>query len=151
MTEKYCWWISFAVTFVFACLVAIQWHVANNKYQPNKGQLVDELSTYNDLMTKLEKADYHQIAKSTLVPTGLFIQSLEFKDANDVNLTGYRLETRSTQSDDEVGAEVRFLVDDQHTILHLFSFYSNGEHHYRNHSRIVKAIAVPERLVITTC
>jgi hypothetical protein len=37
----------------------------------------------------LERAGYPSDADLRLVPTGVFIQSLEFKDENDVNLTGY--------------------------------------------------------------
>jgi hypothetical protein len=89
MNEKAWWWISFTVAFIFAGLVGIQWYIEDSSYKPNECQLTDELSAHNDLLDKMEKAGYPSMADIELVPTGLFIQSLEFRDANDVNLTGY--------------------------------------------------------------
>jgi hypothetical protein len=69
--------------------VAVQWYLEDSSYEPNKCQLTDDLAAHNDLVKKLEKAGYPSGADLGFVPTGVFIQSLEFKDANDVHLTGY--------------------------------------------------------------
>jgi hypothetical protein len=89
MNEKVWWWISFAVAFMFAGLVGIEWYIEDSSYEPNECQLTDELTAHNDFLKKLERAGYPSDADLGLVPTGVFIQSLEFKDENDVNLTGY--------------------------------------------------------------
>ena len=89
MKEKVWWSISFAVAFVFAGLVAIQWYIEDSSYQPNECQLADELAVHNALLKKLGKAGYPSDTDLRGVPTGVFIQSIEFADANDVNLTGY--------------------------------------------------------------
>jgi hypothetical protein len=89
MSEKAWWWISFTVAFFLAGLVGIQWYIEDSSYMPNECQLTDELTAHNDLLKKLAKAGYPSLADLQLVPTGVFIQSLEFKDANDINLTGY--------------------------------------------------------------
>ena len=89
MNEKVLWWISFAVTFVFAALVGIRWYIEDSAYEPNECQLTDELAVYNDLSKKLEMAGYPSDTDLKGVLTGVFIQSIEFADANDVNLTGY--------------------------------------------------------------
>ncbi len=74
---------------MFAGLVGIGWYIEDSSYEPNECQLTDELTAHNDLLKKMEKAGYPSDADLALVPTGVFIQSLEFKDANDINLTGY--------------------------------------------------------------
>ena len=89
MSEKPWWWISFAVSAIFAGLIGLQWYIEHISYQPNQCQLVDELSAHKDLLKLMQQAGYPSNANHTQVPTGLFIQSLEFNDANDVNLTGY--------------------------------------------------------------
>jgi hypothetical protein len=89
MDEKIWWWLSFAVSVALAVLIGFQWYTEHISYQPNRCQLVDELSAHNDLLKKLRQAGYPAHTNLELVPTGVFIQSLEFKDANDVNLTGY--------------------------------------------------------------
>jgi hypothetical protein len=89
MRGKKWWWISFLAAFIFAGLVGIRWYLEDSAYQPNECQLTDELSAHKELMKKLEEAGYPSGANLELVPTGIFIQSLEFEDANDVNLTGY--------------------------------------------------------------
>ena len=89
MSEKIWWLISFAVSAVFACLIGFQWYFEHISYQPNRCQLADDDSAQEDLLKKFEQAGYQNEADLTLIPTGVFIQSLEFRDANDVNLTGY--------------------------------------------------------------
>lgn len=89
MNEKFWKWVSLAVSGVLAGLIGFQWYIEHISYQPNQCQLVDERSAHNDLSKKLLRAGYPADANLALVPTGVFIQSLEFKDANDVNLTGY--------------------------------------------------------------
>jgi hypothetical protein len=89
MNEKKWWWISFTVAFFFAGLVAIRWYIEDSVYEPNECQLTDELAVYNDFSKKLEKAGYPSDSDLKGVMTGVFIQSIEFADANDVNLTGY--------------------------------------------------------------
>ena len=89
MEEKKWWWISFAVAIMFAGLVAIQWHLEDSSYKPSECQLTDEISAKKDLFEKIKAAGYPADEELELVPTGVFIKSLEFKDANDVNLTGY--------------------------------------------------------------
>ena len=89
MNEKIWWGISLAVSAVFAGLISFQWYIEDISYEPNQCQLVDEFTAHNDLLKKLQQAGYPSGAELSLMPTGIFIQSLEFKDANDVNLTGY--------------------------------------------------------------
>ena len=78
MSEKVWWWVSFAVSAVFAGLIGFQWSIEHISYQPNQCQLVDELSAHDDLLKKLRQAGYPTDADLTLIPTGVFIQSLEY-------------------------------------------------------------------------
>ena len=89
MTEKNWWLISFTVAFIFAALVAYRWYLEDSSYQPNECQLADELRAQEVLLKYMEEAGYPPDAYLEPVPTGVFIQSLEFEDANDVNLSGY--------------------------------------------------------------
>ena len=89
MGEKILWSVSFIVSLVLAAIIGWQWYQEDVSYEPNQCQLTDELSAYNDVMKKLAEAEYPRNVVPDLIPTGVFIQSLEFKDANDVNLTGY--------------------------------------------------------------
>jgi hypothetical protein len=89
MRENFWWCISLAVSAIFAGLIGLQWYIEHIAYQPNRCQLADEPSAHDELLKKLRRAGYAANANLAIVPTGVFIQSLEFKDANDVNLTGY--------------------------------------------------------------
>ncbi len=89
MTEKNWWVVSFTAAFIFAALVAYRWYIEDSSYQPNECQLADELRAQGVLLKYMEESGYPSDAYLEPVSTGVFIQSLEFEDANDVNLSGY--------------------------------------------------------------
>jgi len=89
MTAKLWWWVSFFVSLLFAGLIGLQWYTEDASYEPNRCQLADELSAHKDFSKKRAQAGYPSEANLSTVHTGVFIQSLEFEDANDVSLTGY--------------------------------------------------------------
>ena len=89
MNEKKWWWISFTVAFFFAGLVAIRWYIEDHGYEPNECQVIDEDMTQRVWSHYLKEAGYPEDEKLQKVSSGVFIQSLEFEDANDVNIAGY--------------------------------------------------------------
>lgn len=89
MTEKRWWSASLVVSLLFAGLIGLQWYLEDATYNPNQCQLTNDLSAQKDLLQKMQKAGYPPDASLFPVYTGVFIQSLEFEDANDVNITGY--------------------------------------------------------------
>ncbi|MBA6233094.1 MULTISPECIES: hypothetical protein [unclassified Colwellia] len=74
--------LSFTLTCVFTFLIAFQWYQQHSNFTHNAHQLVDQDAVFNSLL------DYGQ-HKSDQIPTGVFIDSLEFTGPNDVHLSGY--------------------------------------------------------------
>jgi hypothetical protein len=74
--------LSFTLTCVFIFLIAFQWNLEHSNYAVNGHQLVDKDAVANRLL------DFAQ-NESDKIPTGVFINSLNFTGPNDVYLSGY--------------------------------------------------------------
>ncbi|GAB4519661.1 MAG: hypothetical protein Tsb0020_38240 [Haliangiales bacterium] len=87
MSDKHWWYATTSVCLVCLLLIVLQWLRAVDTYQPSQPQLTDNQS----VSELLANADYPGAAESPQirVPTGVFIQSLNFMSASDVNITGY--------------------------------------------------------------
>lgn len=82
------WWLlSTFVTFIFA-LVLVQLWSKMNEYVIEPTQLTDEVAVENFLRENWEKRSESK-GKLDKIRTGIFIQSLEFFNSTEVNLTGY--------------------------------------------------------------
>ena len=87
MTRRNLWALSFIISLAFAAGTALLWQQETSQYQHRPGQLTspqrvsEELNDYRQ--RHAERTDY------LAIPTGVFVQSLEFIDTYDVNLTGY--------------------------------------------------------------
>ena len=75
----------FVATFCLACIgvIGYLWYREITVYVPNPGQLPSQAAVDAALN------DGHPHPGRVRIPTGLFIQSVEFVKANDVNITGY--------------------------------------------------------------
>ncbi|MHC4954976.1 MAG: hypothetical protein ACYTGZ_13910 [Planctomycetota bacterium] len=84
------WWIASAlVSLALAMTLGYLWHRMDRDYQPNPEQLVDADSVRRHLKSAWELDPAAPKGGQAFVPTGLFIESLVFTSASDVNLTGY--------------------------------------------------------------
>lgn len=87
MTRRNLWSLSFIISLAFAAGIALLWQQETSQYQHRPGQLTTEQRVSEELIDyqqrHAERTDY------LAIPTGVFVQSLEFNDTYDVNLTGY--------------------------------------------------------------
>ncbi len=87
MNTKKAWSISIAVSVIFAVLLIFMWYLNHTSYNPNPSQLIDE-STVERF---LDNGDFRESA--TILPTSIFVQSLHFKSATEVGMTGILWQT----------------------------------------------------------
>jgi len=69
--------------------MAWMWYSVDNEYNPNTSQLVSTNAAESDLIRKLKSSKDFANREFTYIPTGIYIQSLDFKNSSDVNITGY--------------------------------------------------------------
>ena len=79
--------VAVIVGVVSICIIYITWHREVTAYHPWPGQLADQAAVDHALQEQIPPAAGDEAR--VLVPTGVFIQSLAFLSATDVNLTGY--------------------------------------------------------------
>ncbi|PCJ21755.1 MAG: hypothetical protein COB04_02205 [Gammaproteobacteria bacterium] len=83
------WIISITSSIIFSFLMAWMWYSVDNEYNPNTSQLVSTNAAESDLIRKLKSSKDFANREFTYIPTGIYIQSLDFKNSSDVNITGY--------------------------------------------------------------
>lgn len=91
MKERNWWWISAAVSAVLI-MVLIQLWVQMNQYDVEPTQLVDEQATtdyLNEHWVNRPGGHAAQAEPVVKIKTGIFIQSLQFFNSSEVNLSGY--------------------------------------------------------------
>ncbi len=100
MKDLHLWIISWVCTAVLTSLLLLQWS-AMNRYDPldtgvygadiktDSRQLVDPSTVDRFLESGWAKSKESETSEMLKVPTGLFIQSLKFLNAAEVNITGY--------------------------------------------------------------
>ncbi|WP_299491081.1 hypothetical protein [Acaryochloris sp. IP29b_bin.137] len=84
MNIKRWWWISTGTSILFIALIGLMWFRIDRSYQPNLEQLANEA----EIIPHLNKQGI-SLNKSEAIPTGVFLQSLKFNNATEVNVTGY--------------------------------------------------------------
>ena len=98
------WIISITSSIIFSFLIAWMWYFVDGQYNPNISQLVSTNAAESDLVRKLKSSQVFSKRNFTQIPTGIYIQSLDFESSSDVNITGYVWQTYdSTQKIDEPG------------------------------------------------
>ncbi|MEN8178867.1 MAG: hypothetical protein ABFS39_09615 [Pseudomonadota bacterium] len=89
--QKNWWWLSAVVSVVLIIVLIILW-VQMNEYDVEPTQLVDEQAA-TDYLNKhwVNRTDEHASHAEPMIKikTGIFIQSLQFFNSTEVNLTGY--------------------------------------------------------------
>ena len=91
MKQTTWWWLSAAVSALLIFVLVVLW-IEMNDYDVRPSQLVDEQSTNDYLQANWE----NQVRKNAgvggetiKVKTGIFVQSLQFFNSTEVNLSGY--------------------------------------------------------------
>ncbi len=84
MTRKRPWYIVAAICVLFTGFIVSVWYHEVTVHQPKAGEL-DTQATVDKALKDERDAHPNRI----LIPTGVFILSVEFVKANDVNVTGY--------------------------------------------------------------
>ena len=98
-------WMPIFLPLLFAFLLCVQWWIKDREYQPNKEQL--------DTKEKVESyLDKHWISKNkdnsdvVTIPTGMYIQSLKFLNAVDVNVSGYLWQRLNAEKHKDIIKEI---------------------------------------------
>ncbi|MCG8415134.1 MAG: hypothetical protein MI746_13020, partial [Pseudomonadales bacterium] len=91
MSDSKRWLISTLISFTLLLVLVGQWMIMN-QYHIETSQLESEEEALNYLEenwgARLEQQGM-ALEDTLLVKTGIFVQSLQFFNSNDVNLTGY--------------------------------------------------------------
>lgn len=88
-SQKFMWRISNTLSIIFLGIIIFTWLHVDHYYLPNVDQLISNEAAQHDLADKLEKSGVNSEQSFTFIPTGVFIQSLDFSSSNNVNITGY--------------------------------------------------------------
>lgn len=84
MNRQRWWWISSGTSIFFIVLIGLMWFRIDHSYRPNLEQLTNE----SEIIPHLKKRGV-SLKTSEAIPTGVFLQSLKFNNATEVNITGY--------------------------------------------------------------
>lgn len=91
MNEKNWWWLSMAVSAILLVVLVSLWkHM--NEYRVEPPQMVNEKAVHEYLEKRWKNGLDGPISRAQptiTIKTGLFIQSLQFFNSNEVNLSGY--------------------------------------------------------------
>ncbi len=81
------WALCLAVSLVIISAIVVLFYLVHTSYIPNPNQLTSkvELDQYFDQFSASEQ----QITEAFKIPTGIFLQSFYFQDANTVHISGY--------------------------------------------------------------
>ncbi len=113
MSLKNWWASSVLVSALLVGAIGLLWAHAVSDYSPPPGQLADKAAVHDFLARR--PADPDRI----LIPTGVFIQSLHFVTASDVNVTGYIWQKYSDSVPEEItrGFTIPEQVDSGSTLI----------------------------------
>jgi len=118
MKQATCWWLSAGIS-AFLIIVLISMWVEMNNYDIEPTQIVNEQAVNDHLKsnweTRLSKVVF-QIEPTIKIKTGVFIQSLQFFNSTDVNLTGYIWQRYKDGEHDDIkpsSSEVGFILPEQ--------------------------------------
>ncbi|MFW2374436.1 MAG: hypothetical protein ACN4GM_15020 [Gammaproteobacteria bacterium] len=112
------WWLSAATSAVLIIVLINLW-IQMNEYEIQPTQLVNEQAAddyINSHWEKLPERSRLQIEPTIKIKTGIFIQSLQFFNSSEVNLTGYIWQRYKNGEHDTVKpkpSEVGFILPEQ--------------------------------------
>ncbi len=89
MREKLCWGASLTVSLVLLVLLGWLWHEADTAYQPNPSQLIDKSAVLRYLEAHARDQGEPVSEPPLYIPTGVLVQSIQFRSAADVFVSGY--------------------------------------------------------------
>ena len=89
INPRFWWLISISLSLFLFCTITAMWYIVDSEYKPNTNQLLSLSSAESNLIVKLKESDRYQKSDKRFIPTGIFIQSLNFNNSSDVNITGY--------------------------------------------------------------
>jgi hypothetical protein len=91
-TARRYWYISISITLIFSVLLLSLW-ISMNNYELNDPQLVNEGEAIEEINKYLNSSSYSATLKAAeqvhTIRVGVYLQSLQFFDSNDVNVSGY--------------------------------------------------------------
>ena len=104
------WDLSVATTVVFACATGVIWHMVHNEpiFRTNGSPIIDPSRLEQFERNHRRSSQREGEAIPAFIPTGLFVQSIEFASANDVVLTGYVWQKYKSALKGEIGEGVIF-------------------------------------------
>lgn len=98
------WLASVLVTLLCSAGLVYTWKLMDGEYVPPDDQLVDATTVAQQLDAISSKRD---LEGRIFVPTGVFLQSLEFNDSSNVNITGYVWQTYDNEAYPELAVRER--------------------------------------------
>ncbi len=98
------WIVSIFVSVALICGIGFLWNTSL-KYSSleNKGEKITDQSSLNDIKDKYINISIdRRTEEPVFIPTGIFIDSIKFVEANDVLITGYIWQKYSTPDHDDI-------------------------------------------------
>ena len=105
------WAVSSATSVVLMTGIGFIWYLELNQYQIQQSKnvvLLDKkdvdkfLQSHHEKAKKTRKSSRQKPKKPLQIPTGVFVQSLEFEDANNIYITGYIWQKYDKDYDNEI-------------------------------------------------
>ncbi len=88
--ERTVWTISSLISLILLSCIAYVFYFVDTRYEPNQEQLSHQEKVTEYLTGVLGEDGLNQYAQ---IPTGVFLQSMHFKSANQVHVSGYLWQT----------------------------------------------------------
>ena len=85
--NKY-WLLSILISVTALVVIGLKWHEAIHVERDIENLLNSEADLVR-IMSQLDTIEFRRNKEPVRIPTGLFIQSFDFTDSNDVNITGF--------------------------------------------------------------
>lgn len=90
--QRRIWQLMTAVSFLFMCGIAFIWHltIRDPISETKRVVTIVDRAGLDNFLTSIEKTQKeHAEQPPVFIPTGLFVQSMEFSNANNIIVTGY--------------------------------------------------------------
>lgn len=111
--KKLMWRVSYMSSISFLVIIILTWLQVDHHYKPNVDQLISIEDAQKDLVEKLKSSGINSDQTFTSIPTGVFIQSLDFSSSNNVNITGYIWQTLPSPNNLNQSIEPSFVFPEQ--------------------------------------
>lgn len=88
--QRRSWILSFLTTIFLAIILVTLWFFIEHRYLPSPHQISDQAGLHLAVDEFIDSTTNHQqLEKPMMVPTGVFLQSVEFLSSNTVQVSGY--------------------------------------------------------------